>query len=207
MVSFLPPDGGDAQTARGSFLPPDGGDAQTARGLTRFARLSADDLFSIKVQPSQRLVLGIDPVGDRDHAEILADQPVAWTAWRGETILACFGIAEVFAGAHGVAWSMLAEGIGASHLAVTRFARKQLDECGLRRVELIARGSAAQRGYEDAKSEWQLDWQRKSPTPEYRWAVALGFEPMHVLRHYGAADETCVLFERFPAAETLRKAA
>jgi len=178
-------------------FPPSGGDAQAARDLLEFLSLQASDLFSIAIQPSQRLVLGIDPVGDADHAEILADQPVAWTAWRGDTILACFGIAEVFAGQHGVAWSLLAEGIGTSHLAITRFARRELDRCGLRRVELIARGcEGAEYGGPAA-----LGYQRQCPTPEYRWAVALGFVPVHVLRHYGQADETCVLFERFPSSE------
>jgi hypothetical protein len=41
------------------------------------------------------------------------------------------------------------------------------------------------------------------PSPECRWACLLGFAPAHVLRNFGAASETYMLFERFarPAAK------
>ena len=38
----------------------------------------------------------------------------------------------------------------------------------------------------------------KYATPECRWAKLLGFTPAHVLRRFGAASETYMLFERFP---------
>jgi hypothetical protein len=169
----------------------------------RFERLRPEDFAAIERQPSQERLLGADiDAVTVEEAEALASQPVAWTAFHQGRIAALFGIAEQFPGKHGVAWSILARGIGTAHLAVTRRARVALEGCGLNRVELIAR--AAQTPFllrnphvTDCRSDlpWAVDRSRISP--ECRWAAALGFTPAHVLHGYGAKCETHVLYEWF----------
>lgn len=166
----------------------------------RFERLQASDLMRIERQPSQDLVLGVRADIDPGEADDLASWPVAWTALdRDDRVLACFGIAEAYAGVHGLAWSLLARGIGGAHLAITRKARSALAECGLQRVEVIAKAAATPMhlGGLDAV-RWAMTAGRS--TPECRWAMALGFRPAHLLQRYGALSEPHMLMEWFGGA-------
>ena len=157
----------------------------------RFERLRADDLLAITAQDSQKLWLGTPGEVTWEQAEVLADNPVAWTAWRPDgSILACFGISELFEGKHGVGWALLSQPIGEHHLALTRRIQAEVCGAGLRRIELLARAKGPARGWLAPVAEVMAD-----PTPECRWAVLLGFTPAHVLRNFGAASESYMLFE------------
>lgn len=171
--------------------------------IVHFERLQPGDFAAIERQPSQERLLGaeIDAVSI-DEAEALASQPIAWTAYHQGRIVALFGIAEQFVGKHGVAWSILARGIGSAHIAVTRRARAEIAGCGLNRVELIARAADtpfASRNVRLHGQPWDLLYTQAKCriTPECRWANTLGFEPAHVLHGYGAKCETHVLYEWF----------
>lgn len=168
--------------------------------MLEFRRLHPGDLLTIDAQASQRTVLGIRAQLDFAQAEHYASMPVAWTAERGETILACFGINETFAGAHGVAWAVLAEGLGADHLALTRFIRSEIRDCGLPRLELLAKCTDLELAVErvpDMSGAEMLELAVRHKTPEVRWAMMLGMKPAHVLRRFGAAGECYMLLERF----------
>lgn len=169
-----------------------------------FAPLAPEDFVTIERQPSQHRLLGaeIDEVTD-DEACALASQPFALTAFHRGRIVALFGVAEQFAGKHGVAWAVLARGIGPAHLAVTRRAREEIAASGLNRIELIAKAAQTPFGLRraieagrPADLAFALDAQRISA--ECRWALMLGFDAAHVLHGYGAGCETHVLFEWFP---------
>ncbi|MBT0667028.1 hypothetical protein HT136_01430 [Novosphingobium profundi] len=163
------------------------------------SRMSPDDLLRLKRQPSQRLFLGADGTITPAEAEALAAMPQAWAVRRGSEPIACFGVSELFAGQHGVAWAMLAQGLGRAHLRLTRFVREKLAACPLRRIEtfvrcvdvegLLARSPGLDSGH-------LVSLAMLAPTAECRWAVRLGFTPAHVLRRYGAGDETYMLMER-----------
>ncbi len=172
--------------------------------MLEFKRLDPNALLAMKAQRSQQTSLGMPGDVDLAMANNLADQPEAWMAGRrnGDTI-ACFGISETFPGVQGVAWALLADGIGSDHLELTRFVRKVVDECGLQRLELLAKAAEIEetRGFfkecgAPTEGDALVQAVMTDPTPECRWAVALGFEPAHVLRKFGAASETYMLFER-----------
>lgn len=165
-----------------------------------FIPLDPADLFEIKRQESQLTVLGQDSAVDSETAEILASQPVAWTAWVAGRPLACFGISELFESVHGLAWALLSNEIGVHHLQLTRFMQRQIRECGLQRLELLAKASDVE--FFAEKYHWMdpgvlVSVAMADPTPECRWAVLLGMKPAHVLRRFGAASESYMLFERF----------
>lgn len=171
-----------------------------------FQRLDAGDLFEIERQESQLLWLGQKGDISQEAAEILADQPCAWTAWHAGRIVACFGISEIFPNVQGLAWALLSSEIGVLHLELTRFMQREVRECGLIRLELLARANdrvedRAVLGEElcrPASRDELAALAMKYGTPECRWAKLLGFTPAHVLRRFGAASETYMLFERFP---------
>lgn len=171
-----------------------------------FQRLEANDLFEIERQESQLLWLGQKGDISEEAAEILADQPCAWTAWHAGRIVACFGISEIFPNVQGLAWALLSREIGARHLQLTRFMQREVRECGLVRLELLAKASEKAEELAVVGEELRVRFPgqqlvaraMKDPTPECRWAVLLGFTPAHVLRRFGAASETYMLFERFP---------
>lgn len=164
------------------------------------ARLDPADLVAIEPQASQRFTIGIDTQATSiEEAELLAAQPEAWAIYSAGRLIACFGIRETFPGRNGVAWAVLAEGIGSAHLAMTRFARHRIEDCGLARVEAIVRGPDAE-GIVDAfpglDNGQLLDAVLTQSTPEMVWARLVGLRPAHVLRKYGGFLETHVLFER-----------
>ncbi len=165
-----------------------------------FNPMAPADLLKIERQPSQAMMFGVEGSVSREEAEGLAAQPCAWTARLDGRIIACFGINETFAPVQGVGWAVLARGIGAAHLPLTRFIR---DRCvlssGLKRLELFALANDA----EPILARWPdldgcelLAAVMVNPTRECAWARLLGVRPAHVLRKFGLASETYVLFER-----------
>jgi len=136
----------------------------------------AADAIDIQRQVSQRVQLGIERDMSIEEAEELAAGPgEAWTVRHDDRIAACVGLRETFPERQAVAWAILAEGVGAAHLAVTRFARRRIAESPLRRIEAIVRAEVP---------------------AECVWARLVGLQAAHVLRCFGARSETHVLFER-----------
>lgn len=166
-----------------------------------FYPLAPDDLFEIERQESQVLWLGAPGEVDAEAAQLISEQDCSWTAWADGRILACFGISETFPGSNGVAWSLLSRSIGKYHLPLTRFMRGELERSGLPRIELLAKALEVEPIIEKNPhvtdpATWRLA-AMADPTPECRWAVLLGFTPAHLLRRFGAACESYMLFERF----------
>ena len=160
-------------------------------GRLEFRPMQPSDLFVVDVQDSQATFLGQDAAPDLETALDLAAQPVAWTVWRGEQVLACFGIRETFPGQHGTAWALLGKAIGRDHLALTRFVRSVLAACALPRIDVLARACDPGPHSWNAVAESMAE-----ATAECRWCELLGFEPAHLLRKFGAAGEAYMLFER-----------
>lgn len=157
-----------------------------------FRPMQPEDLMAIDVQDSQATFLGQDAMPDEETALQLAANPVAWTAYRrDESVLACFGFNEAFPGQHGTAWALIGKGIGSDHLALTRFVRKVVAGCTLPRLDVLARAKDVRPGSFNPIAESLAE-----PTPECRWCVMLGFKPAHLLRKFGAAGETYMMFER-----------
>ncbi len=170
------------------WLPSDG---------LHFSRMQPDDLFAIDVQDTQTTFLGVDATPDEETALSLAAQPVAWTARRADgSVLACFGFNEAFPGRHGTAWALLAKGIGRDHLALTRFVRDVVADCRLDRLEVLARSHDYGGGISGMSAALA------EPTPEVRWCLMLGFEPAHLLRKFGGAGETYMMFERIKTSSS-----
>lgn len=158
----------------------------------RFCKMQPHDLFAIDVQASQTMFLGQPADVDEETAYSLAAQPVAWTAYRGDgSVLACFGFNEAYPGQHGTAWALLSAGIGCDHLALTRFVRKVVADCTLPRLDVLARANDVSPGSWNPIAESMAE-----PTPECRWCELLGFKPAHLLRKFGGAGETYMLFEK-----------
>lgn len=134
------------------------------------------DALEIQRQASQRVQLGIEREILLEEADDIAAGPgEAWTLRHHGRIVACLGLRETFPGRQAVAWAILAEGIGAAHLAISRFARRRVAESPLRRIEAIVRAEVH---------------------AECVWARLVGLQAAHVLRCFGAQSETHVLFER-----------
>ncbi|MBX9643381.1 MAG: hypothetical protein K2W91_04675 [Novosphingobium sp.] len=171
-------------------------------GRLRFATLRPEDLGEIALQPSQRRHQTQLPFEDGPEVRaLLCAQPVAWVARESGRIVACFGIFERFPGAHGQAWALLAEGIGFAHLELTRFIQTQIAGCGLARLELLAPAPDVEAELVEIGGH-PLDLAWRQPTPEMRWAVLLGMEPVHLLRQFGPLGITLMLFERIRAPQT-----
>jgi hypothetical protein len=166
-----------------------------AAGLT-FRPLEAADLFELEPQPSQATWLG-NPTNalTLEEAAGLADCTNAWAARVDGQVLACFGVAEMFAGRQGIGWSLLGVGLGRHHLPLTRFVRDVvIGESPLARIETFA--PCAEAPHTTGSQIELVSYALQHPTPEVRWAMAVGFLPLCVLRKFGAASETFMLFER-----------
>ena len=168
-----------------------------------FFRLQPRHVDAIRLQRSQARPLGIDYVPGAAEIERMCDGPTAWAAIEVDDhrsrVVACFGVAEQFAGMHATGWAMLADNIGPSHLAVTRFARRCMDECTVPRVELLARCHDVEgllERHPGLDPGQIVALATAEPTPEIRWALMLGFKPAHVLRCYGADGGSVMLMER-----------
>lgn len=145
--------------------------------IVTFRPMEPEDLPRLKLQPSQHWDMGLyRTVHDAEDARGLIAAGPAWTGVaRDGRILGCAGFGELWPNAHAVAWAMLAEGLGPAHLAITRFVRARLADAPYRRIEAIVRA-----GHE-------------APC---QWARLVGMEAVAVLRRWGPADETHLLFER-----------
>lgn len=176
-----------------------------------FVRLQPQHLFAIERQPSQQVLLGVEASVTEEEAGILCSMPEAWAMLVGGRPIACFGISEIFAGHHGVAWAVLASGLGRAHVALTRFARARLAACGYARIETFARAEDVEglvARYPNMDTGQLVAMVMTRQTPEIRWARLLGFGAAHVLRRYGGGDETYMLLERIaPRVVSARKAA
>lgn len=144
--------------------------------MTVILPMVAADAIAIQRQSSQAVQLGIARVMTIEEARDLAEAPgEAWTAKVHDRIVACFGLRETFPGMQAVAWAILSNDVGRSHLRITRFARRRIVTSSLRRIEAIVKADAPAEG---------------------TWASLVGLAPAHVLRCFGAAAETHVLHER-----------
>lgn len=164
------------------------------------SRLFPCDLLALEPQSSQRMTLGIDTSAlSADEAEILCAQQEAWAIRADGRLIACFGIQETFPEAQGVAWAILGERIGPAHLAMTRFAAGRIRKSPLSRIEAIVRGPDAESildVFPGLDSAQLIEAAMTMATPECIWARLVGLKPAYVLRKFGAARETHVLFER-----------
>jgi hypothetical protein len=140
-----------------------------------FRPMLAGDAMLLSLQPSQQFELGLEHKSySLEEGEDLAENGLAWTAYRGATIVTIAGFREIFPG-HAIVWAALSDRIGADHLAITRFARQQIANAPYRRLEAIV----------DADN-----------TRAVAWAKLVGLELAHVLRCYGREGKTHFLFER-----------
>lgn len=134
------------------------------------------DLLAIERQASQVTQLGLAHAPSIEEAEALIDDGEAWTAEDAAgRIVACMGIRETFPGRQGVAWAVLADGVGMAHLAITRHARARIIASPLVRIEAIARVGVR---------------------AEMRWPLLVGLAPRALLPKFGAASEDHMLFDR-----------
>jgi hypothetical protein len=174
-------------------------EARFAVGALWVERLCPAHFDALCLQPSQRLQLGEVCAVSAQEAEDLCDQDEAWACVYNDRLVALVGIRETFPGRQGVAWAMLAQGIGAAHLPITRFARWRIGMSRLKRLEVIAKCGDAEAMIAAsprlAGDPWFLIEKLARSTPDCTWAALLGFAPVHVLRHYGGASETHMLFE------------
>lgn len=168
-------------------------------GALSFRPLRAVDLFDLELQPSQRLQYGLPVAGMTfEEAEAHAAQAGNWAMVdAGGAVRACFGITETFAGAQGLAWALIGAGLGPrAHLAMTRFARDEvIGKSELPRIEAIVVCELSP--FSTSSAPHALLAQALSrPTPEVRWSLAVGLQPVAVLRKFGAANEPHLLMER-----------
>jgi hypothetical protein len=146
-------------------------------GGVTFRDMQPGDVVQLALQPSQHTALGVTrAVHSFEDGEELALGGPSWTAIGADgRILCCAGFRELWPGRHAVAWALLASGLGAAHLAVTRFARDRIAESPLARIEAIVRAGVA---------------------AECAWARLVGLNLVAELRQWGPDGETHLLFER-----------
>jgi hypothetical protein len=175
-----------------------------ALGRLEAVPLEAEHLFALDVQDSQRRQYGLDPLDmEMAQAADLADNPGSYAILRAaphardeREVIACFGISQTFPDAQGVAWAFLGKGLGRDHHVLTRFAREVvIGGSALPRIEAIVRCAdpPAETGFGQLP---MMNFALQNPTPEVRWALAVGLWPACVLRKFGAAGETHMLLER-----------
>jgi len=147
-----------------------------------FREMLAGDVVQLVLQRSQHVTLGLArPVLSYEDGEELAEGGPAWSALGADgRMLACFGArylwppAGVFTG-HAVAWALLAEGIGAAHLAISRFCAARIAESPIARIEAIVRADVA---------------------AEACWARLIGLRRRALLRRWGPQGAPHLLYER-----------
>lgn len=101
----------------------------------------------------------------------------AWTALDGAAVLCCAGFGEI-APSHATLWAIFAGDLGMRMLAITRYARQQIDDSRYARIDAMVRAGHA---------------------AGIRWALGLGLAQVHTLRCWGASCEDYHLFERIRA--------
>ena len=130
-----------------------------------------DDVLAIDLQAVQLADIGTLDL-DYGHRAAIGQ---AWSAVTGDgRIVACAGILELFP-SHGLAWALFAERIGAGLVAITRCAKRAIDESPYRRIEALVRADFAD---------------------GMHWAMLVGLMPHAVLRAWGPHSADHVLFER-----------
>jgi hypothetical protein len=164
------------------------------------SRLTIEDLFALEPQASQRMTLGLDTaLMSADEAEQLCAEDEAWAIRADGRLIAAVGIQQTFPGSMGVCWAILGDGVGKAHLAMTRFAASRIRQSKLARLEAIVRGPDAESildHFPCLDAAQLLTAVMTMATPECVWARLCGLKPAHVLRKFGAARETHILFER-----------
>lgn len=143
-----------------------------------FRPMLAGDAVILDMQPSQQLELGIEHRRySLEEGEQLAEGGLAWTAHRGSRIVGIAGFRECFAGfsGHVVAWATFSAELGGDHLAISRFARRQIEAAPYHRIEAIV----------DAENDRAV-----------AWAHLVGLTAVHTLRGYGPQGKTHILFEK-----------
>lgn len=140
-----------------------------------FRHFLPEDLAMIAPQPEQAEWFTAKPGCFLPaSAETLFDAGPAWTAIDGNQILCCAGFGQISPW-HVIAWAIMAPNIGAGMVAVTRYAREQIDAASYRRIEAIVRAGFPQ---------------------GVRWARMIGLTQVHTLRCWGDTCEDHLLFER-----------
>lgn len=170
------------------------------RSEISFRRLRAEDLLQLEPQPSQLLQYGQAVSISYEEAVAYAAGPFAWAAEAERGVIACMGVAETFEGAAGLAWALFAEGVSRREMArLTAFARDVVvGENPLPRIEAVVRCSDIEAAIDAVGSSPAVlrEIALETPTPQVRWALAVGLQPVAVLRKFGAASETHMLMER-----------
>lgn len=170
-----------------------------------FVELDAGHFFALDLQERQRTQYGLDTASTLqwEAAEHYASQPNCWTCLRDGAPLAILGTNQTFPPVQGTAYALFGKGVGRSLHAITRFARDVvIGRSGLVRTEAIVRCNLPQLPNIDAAeipprlAPVLLGCALSMPSPEVRWAMAIGFVPVAVLRKFGAASETHMLLER-----------
>lgn len=164
-----------------------------------------DHLMAIDRHPDQAVQLGLDAEMTLEVARDVtgAGNPDPWGEawalfWRG-ALVACCGLRISMGGAHVVAWAIIGRGIGAAHLAATRFMRARVHFSPFTRIEAVCLANDADpilARWPDLDAQQLVDAVMVRPSRECRFALLSGLKPAHVLRRYGAAAETYMLFER-----------
>ncbi|MEA3053560.1 MAG: hypothetical protein QOG72_2463 [Sphingomonadales bacterium] len=151
-------------------------------GPVTFRPMCAGDVVQLALQPSQHVCLGVTrAVHSIEEGEELVAGGPAWTAVGGDgRILCCAGFtllwpANGLTGGHAVAWALLAADLGAAQLAITRFARRRIEESRFDRIEAIVRAGIV---------------------AEPKWARLVGLRRRALLRKWGPEGKTHLLFER-----------
>lgn len=145
----------------------------------------AGDLVQLDLQPSQHMTLGVlKAVHSIEDGEELEAAGPAWTVIGDDgRILCCYGFAFLHppsdkTGGHALAWALLTSGLGAAHIAITRFARETLASSPIDRIEALIRADVE---------------------AEIKWAELVGFVRVATLRSWGPQGDTHLLYERVRA--------
>lgn len=102
-----------------------------------------DDVVELNLQLAQRVWLGAEVPVTREYGQQLVEAGPAWTILRTDgRILAACGVCEHYPH-YATLWAMLAEGIGADHLALTRLVREHVLAAPYARMEAIIRSDHA----------------------------------------------------------------
>jgi RimJ/RimL family protein N-acetyltransferase len=97
----------------------------------RTVHFTAGDINKMNVQSAQSW--GAENITLEAQQEI-AKSPHAYTAFDGDEVIACFGIAEYWPG-RGLGWTYLSKNIGRRLVYVTKVCRRIFKECGIKRIE------------------------------------------------------------------------
>lgn len=140
----------------------------------RITAFRAEHLASLKLQEAQAYLSA--EVSLPEHGRMIEQSGQAFTALAGDTVLACSGCAEIWAG-RAVAWALISQGAGRHMLGIHRAVAGYLVAAPYRRIEA---------------------WVDEGFEPGMRWLEMLGFTretpaPMRGFRPDGGG---CFLFSK-----------